>query len=232
VRGIKKPGNQNTAVSCPKKGRFLRALMGELGPREMRNFDEHVLQCSKCRFLLEALRRLQTELEARKKAVAAEKICAKDSRDLKRLARRQIKALTPKKAFSLSRPVIVGGAVLAAAAFLFLGDVFLIRTHARDQLHRGSSKEGLRLIEPRGNLEEAPSVFLWTDVKGRDVFSVKIVDDELNLLYGDNVNSTRLSLPPEVERKFAKGRVYLWTVEARDDSRAVLASASGYFSIE
>ncbi len=232
MRGIKKPGNQNTAVPCPKKGRFLRALMGELNPGEMRNFEEHVSHCPRCRFLLEALRRLQTELEARKKAVAAEKTCAEDSRDLRRLARRQIKALTPKRAFSLSRPVIIGGAVLAAAAFLFLGDVFLIRTHAHDQLHRGSSKEGLRLIEPRGNLEEAPSFFLWTDVKGRDRFSVEIVDDELNLIYGYNVYSTRLSLPSEVGRKFAKGRVYLWTVEARDDAGAVLASASEYFSIE
>jgi hypothetical protein len=232
VRGIKKPGNQNTAVVCPKKGRFLQALMGELDHGELRNFDEHVSHCSRCRFLFESLMQLQTELEARKKAFAAKKISAEDGGDLRRMAKRQIRILRPGKAFSLSRPVIVGAAILAAAAFLFLGDVFLVRTHASDQLHRGSPGKELRLIEPRESLEEAPSAFLWTDVKRRDHFLVEIIDDELDLVYRSNVYSTKMSLPPDVKRNFARGRVYLWTVEAHDESEAVLASSSGYFSIE
>jgi hypothetical protein len=78
--------------------------------------------------------------------------------------------LSRKKAFSFLRSLPAGAIALAAVVLLFLGYFLLIRNHSSDPPLRGTLQEEIRLIKPEGKLKEAPTAFLWTDVKGRDSF--------------------------------------------------------------
>jgi hypothetical protein len=232
VRGRREPVNKKMPRSCPEKETFLRAFMGEMASEERKNFMDHISLCSTCRSMFEAMTQLQAELKAREKAVEDREVSAAEMGELKRLAKRHVREMSGKKAFPILRPFSVSTVVLAAAVLVFLGYVLLTGDHFSDQTLRGTPQEEFRLIQPEGKLAGVPSVFMWTDVKGRDSFRIEIIDDELNILYQGGPPDTRLEIPSEVKQKIVKGKVYLWTVEAYNDNHNILASSSGYFEIE
>jgi hypothetical protein len=232
VRGMREPVNKTMPRSCPGKQTFLRAFMGEMAPEERRNFMNHVSLCPSCGGLFEAMTQLQAELKAREKAVEDRQVPAVEMGELKRLAKRRLREISGKNAFPIPRPSPASLLYLTAAVLVILGCLLLTRDHFSDQNLRGTPQEELRLIQPEGKLEGAPSALIWTDIKKRDGYRIEIIDNELNLLYEDSSPNTRLELPSDVKQKIARGKVYLWTVEARDEDNIIQASASGYFEIE
>ena len=62
---------------------------------------------------------------------------------------------------------------------------------------------------------------------------VEVIDDSLDSIHKDSaffVNE--LVLPPAVRERLVKGRVYLWTVTARDKDSNLLTSGSASFVVE
>jgi len=230
---MREPMNKKIIRPCPEKEKFLRAFMGELTEAEYKDFLGHVSSCPDCRRVFEALTQLQAQLKARESVIEDKEVSAEQMRELRRLAKQQVRELSKKRAPLFLRPLAVGLVALAAGlVLLFVGYFFLLRNHSSDQTLRGKPREELRLIKPERKPKGAPSVFLWTDVKGRDSFRFEIIDDELNTLYINAVTGTKLELPAEVKQQIVKGKVYLWTIEVYDDNGKKLASASRYFEIE
>jgi hypothetical protein len=232
VRGMREPVKNKLPRSCPKKEIFLRAFMGEMTAEEHKNFLDHTAFCPTCRNLSKAMTQLQAELKAREKTVEDRRVPAAEREGLTRLAKGRLREISGKRVLPILKPLSASSLLLAAAVLVFLGCLLLMRAHVSDQALRGAPQEELRLIQPEGKLERAPSALVWTDIKKREGYGVEIIDDELNLLYQDTTPNTRLELPSEVKQKIVRGRVYLWTVEARDEDNNIQASASLYFEIE
>jgi hypothetical protein len=207
--------------------------MGELAAVEQKEFQDHGSLCPKCRRIFGALTQLQAELKARENALDEKELRGEELNELRKLAIEQIRELSGKKESAILRPLAIGAvALFVGLLLLFLGYFLLTRNYSSDQTLRGISPEEFRLIKPAGKLEEAPSVFLWTNIKGGQRFRFEIIDDELNILFKTTLFATRLELPPEETQKLIKGKVYLWTVEVCDENNNKLASASRYFEIE
>lgn len=218
---------------CPGKEVFLKAFMGGLPEEEKARFAFHLLACSRCQETFSVLRQLEFELKSREKSIEAVSLSPDDERALKKMARQRLKELREGRARPFWRPLSVKVLAVAASLLLIgLAAYLLVYKPPSDQALRGISSGGLRLVKPEGKLKEAPSVFLWTDIEGRAEFLFELIDDELNLIYREKFGETKAQIPETVRQKLGRGKIFLWTVSARNKDDRILASASCTFEIE
>lgn len=224
--------SEKTKRFCPDAGLMTRALMEELSPREKEGLLSHVSRCPSCRSKYEALIQLQADLRAREKALEEIKLSRDEERELRRMARQRLQELSRKPLSFFARPFAVGAALVTVLFFILSGYYLLIKGPSSDQTMRGTQATEVRLLKPGEKLIKAPSFFLWTEVKDRDSFLFELIDDELNTLCSEKLFTTQTHLPERVQQRLVRGRVYLWTITARDESGNKLASASKTFEIK
>jgi hypothetical protein len=219
---------------CPKREDFVRFFMGELEESARRNFLDHALHCPDCRPRLKVLAALQADLKKRESLVPEVGLTEAEACRLRRLAADERKVLTPARRRAWVTPAAATTAVSLAALGVLLGYYFLKGGSVPRTRLTLRAPEGrvLRLIEPGKKLQAAPTLFVWTEVKGVDTFLFSLIDDELNTIYFEAAKIPHLRLPDEVRQKLQRGKTYLWTVRAQDDFDGELASASRDFVIE
>jgi hypothetical protein len=218
---------------CPGLDTFVGAMMGELSESDRESFLSHVSACPACRLKFGALAELESELEARQSLIPEVGLSAAEEKALRRMGRQRLREMSGKRRLSVPPALrLPAAAVAAGLVLIFLGYFFIIRIPSPDQALRGKRSQEIKLVEPGEKLKRAPEIFRWTDVKGKDIFHLSIIDDELNTVFHDTVEETSLRLPVKVRDQLKTGKTYLWTVEAVDEEDRKLASASRYFEID
>jgi hypothetical protein len=224
--------NRRGKKECPIEESFVLYISGELGEPEETRFLDHTARCPACRLRLNTLSSIRTELIAREKDIPEVALSPRDGKELRELARSQMRA-RPRKSGIFSPRIIRAGGILAAGILLaVLGYRLSVKISNPRPILRGEKQIEIRLRQPEGKIKEAPKVFSWSKVADSDVYRLEIVDDDLNLVFNASLAGTRLHLPEEVRQKLQRQKPYLWTVSASDDDARELASASGYFEIE
>lgn len=230
---IKKRESMKKERSCPAEGVFLQAFLGESAAAEKENLAKHAAVCPRCLRKFNVLIELEAELKAREKDIEDKSLSRKEMEALEKMARQRLRDLSgrPPRPFYKS-PASVGIALGVSLVMAALGYFLLVRNSSPKLVLRGVPSQELQLIKPRGMLKEAPEVFAWTEVKGREAFIFMLVDEELNMVYRTKLSTPQAHLPAEVKDNLSKGKTYLWTVEAQDKERGVLASDYLAFEIE
>jgi hypothetical protein len=217
---------------CPTGESFVLYISGELGEHEETRFLDHTARCPACRLRLKALSSIRAELETREKDIPEVALSSRDGKELRELARSQIRARPGKSGIFPPRIIRAGGILAAGILLAVFGYRLSLKISNPQLIMRGEGQIEIRLQQPEGKIKEAPTVFSWSKVTDSDVYHLEIIDDDLNLVFNASLAGTRLHLPEEVRQKLQRQKPYLWTVSASDDDARELASASGYFEIE
>ncbi len=217
---------------CPTGESFVLYISGELGEYEESRFLEHAALCPHCRLRLNALTSIQRELKTREKDIPEVALSSRDGKELRELARSQMRAWPGKSQIFSPRIIRTGGILAAGILLAVLGYRLSVKISNPQPIMRGGEQIEIRLQQPEGKIKEAPKVFSWSKVTDSDVYHLEIVDDDLNLVFSASLTGTRLHLPDDIRQKLKHQKPYLWTVSASDDDSQELASASSYFEIE
>ena len=218
---------------CPTEGAFLKAFLRGPDMAEREKVAKHAAVCPRCLRKFNVLSGLETELKAREKEIEEECLSREEMKALEKMARERLRDLSgqPARPF-LKSQASVGISLGVSLVLAVLGYFLLVRNSSPKLILRGVPSQELQLIKPQGMLKEAPEVFVWTEVKGRETFVFRLVDEELNTVYRTKLSTPRAHLPAEVKDNLVKGKTYLWTVEAQDEECDTLASDYLTFEIE
>jgi hypothetical protein len=221
--------------SCPSQTHFLRAVSGESGQEEKAEFVGHVSECARCQAKLKLLNSLRREFDAVDPGLEGIELSPGETRAFRKMARcrlGEIKNKSGKRAASNISPLGVRRFALAAGLLMVLiigyGSVrYLIR---RD-INRGGSGVSFRLIAPLGRIDRTPTEFSWLPVKKVDLYTFKLIDENLKIIYTNRTTRTSFILDLDFRSKLERGTVYLWTIEAISDADDKLAFGEGTFVI-
>jgi hypothetical protein len=218
---------------CPRNEVFIKAFLRELSLEENERFIDHILVCEKCSKKFELMKQLSRELAEKMNALETEKLSPEDNRELRKLARKKIKA--SKSRGSLVIDMIPLKYVAAAVSLIVVAaGLYVVLKMGQGEVYRNEGREsGLVLMGPTGRVSEPPEVFVWSAYEGAEEYYFELIDDELNTLLLDNrVRRPKLILPVDIVKKLEKGRTYVWKVYAEDDDDNVLDSARTSFEIK
>lgn len=210
---------------------LVRLAVGETSPRETGRMLGHLAVCSRCSVRFDVLRQLKSDLGPRIDAFVSEHgpaLAAGAS------AGEPARSARPLR----SRPFAVLSAlrwapVLALVALVLGTGIFLSVSRAARHSEFRSPSTKLTLLSPAGAVPAPPAVLRWSPVLGAEGYAVEVIDDALDSIHTDSaffVNE--LVIPPAVRDRLVKGKVYLWTVTARDKDSNLLTSGSASFVIE
>ncbi len=210
---------------CPTREEFLRAFLGGQAATAKDDLAKHASVCPRCQKKLVVLLELEAQLKTSEKHIEDKPLSRKEMSALEKMARQRLRGLAgqPGHQFFPSG-ARVGMALGISLLLAVLGYLFLKRNFSSRVVLRGVPSQELQLIKPKGIVKEPPDVFAWTEVRGREAFIFKLVDEELNTVYRAKLSTPQAHLPAEVKEHLVKGKTYLWMVEARDKGCSVLAS--------
>jgi glutaredoxin len=229
----KKGESMNKECNCPADGVFIRAFLGRSATAEKEILTKHAAVCPQCLRKYDVLSELEAELKAREMDIEEKYLSGKEMKALQKMARERLRKLGGRPVRPLLKSqASVGVALGLSLVLIVLGYILLVKDSSHKLVLRGIPGQELQLIKPHGMLKDAPEVFVWTEVKGREAFVLMLVDEELNMVYKTKLSTPRAHLPSEVKKSLVKGKSYLWTVEALDKECAVLASDYLAFEIE
>ncbi len=149
-------------------------------------------------------------------------------RDMARAEVRRIRA--DGRRHRLPRFVPVRAAVAAAVLITAAASIFFYSRTRPPDIDRGA-RTGIRLIEPEGTLQRAPSIFRWKAVRNADIYQFEIFDEELRSVLVRRIKSTSVTLSPEEMSRLRPGQTYYWDVEAFDDENRPIASGQRSFLV-
>jgi len=89
------------------------------------------------------------------------------------------------------------------------------------------------LVEPEGQIRKPPALFKWTPVQKANSYTFELIDDNLQTLIRQNgIRQNSYGVPSDVQKKMARGKPYIWTVEVYDDLGLKVDSGQQHFEIE
>jgi len=229
-------------AKCPKDSGLIRLFMNETPVRETEKLLRHLAACARCAARFSVLRQIKRDLRPQIDAFSGEFSAAEAGPILRRAAFDKLQALRPSHAPSPSRIGTRFFASLLSLKFAagFLAALLLVSVLAYFAVYKAQRRSELRspsliltLSSPVGSLSATPRVFRWTPVLNAEEYDFELFDDSLERLHvGSIFLINEIVLPAEVRSRVVKGRVYLWSVTARDADRNLLTSRSASFVIE
>lgn len=72
----------------------------------------------------------------------------------------------------------------------------------------------LEIMEPAGDLPQAPNELRWTAVPNATRYHVRILEVDATPVWSADTAQSHITLPPDVIAQFAPGKSLLWEVEA------------------
>lgn len=214
----------SSKTPCPDPEAFVGFFLNEAGPAEREAFLDHILDCSSCRVQFEILKGVGREFRCREGELS--RSARASWKELRAQERGTRSAWAAFKSARWATSCLLAVGLLAAAYFVFL------RPASRDVL-RSAEKPQLRLVEPKGQIPKPPAVFKWTPVQKAEGYRLRLIDASLQTIIRlDGIREISYSVPSDVQSKLAKGKPYIWTVEAYDDLGLKLDSGRQHFEIE
>lgn len=224
---------------CPDDCALIRLAVGETSPRETDLVLRHLAVCSRCAARFNVLRQLKRDLGPRVDAfvsdhgpaLAAGAPSSAPSHVSSSVPARSARPLRPRPLATLAS--LRWAPVLALVAVVFGTGAFLAVSRAARHSDLRSPSSKLTLLSPAGSVPAPPAVLRWSPVLKAEGYVVEVIDDSLDRIHtGSAFFVNELVLPPAVRDRLVKGRVYLWTVTARDKDSNLLTSGSASFVVE
>lgn len=207
------------AGECPPPETFLRENWSELDGGERERIEAHARGCAACEAERELARSFDTvDADAADTAFVVERLERRE-RGVESESTRVLPA-------RIRLPLV---AVAAAIAVLFVG-AWILRGSGptAPELPEPAGKSVLRgsVVTPEyplGELTELPSELRWSAVGGADRYRVTLtgVDDEI--LWTEDVATTRVELPGTLTATMDRAVRYRWNVRALDAGGATVA---------
>ena len=132
---------------------------GELGGHEESRFLEHANRCPHCRLRLNALSSIQAELKMREKDIPEIALSSRDGKELRKLARRQVRAWPWKGGVSFPRIIRAGGILAAGVLLVILGYRLSVKMSTPEPIREAGARWRSGFINRKERSEKRPSYF-------------------------------------------------------------------------
>lgn len=223
-------------VKCIDNKTFLEVFLkgAEVGQKDQ--FIDHIFSCPACRLKFETLNALRRELRILEKEFPSAILSEAEEKAFREMTKSRLCELdkkSPKAFFNFgrSRPFRILSASAALIIFCLVG-YFLFHSVTKQESFRTPHNGNVQLIEPKGILKAAPSLFRWSLVENADLYHFKIIGDDLQTVYEDNIRQTSIQISEEIRNKLRGGKAYIWSIEAIDDNDRRLSFSQEHFVIE
>jgi hypothetical protein len=211
-------------TSCPDQDTFAKIFLNEVGAEKREAFIDHILECDLCRSQFDVLKQVGKEFRSQEGEFSA--LARESWKELES----QKKATRPGWAWSL--PTRLASSVLTILGLLVISYFFLVRPSQTNVLRTGE-RPRLRLVEPEGQIRKPPALFKWTPVLKADSYTFELIDGNLQtLIRQDGIKQNSYGVPSDVQKKMARGKPYIWTIEVYDDLGLKVDSGQQHFEIE
>jgi len=199
-------------------------------------FVDHIFSCPECQLKFETLNSLRRQLRTVEKELPCATLSAAEEKAFRKMAKARLRELKrkPPKAFFNSarlRPFRILSASAALVIFCLAG-YLLFNSVVKPRSFRAPDNGNVRLIEPKGKLNAAPSIFRWSLVKSADGYYFKIIGDDLQTIYEDYTSQTSIQINEEIRNKLSGGKAYIWSIEAIAEDARRLSFSQEHFVIE
>ena len=199
-------------------------------------FVDHIFSCPECRIKFETLNALRRELRTLEKEFPSAILSEAEEKAFREMTKSRLCELdkkSPKAFFNFgrSRPFRILSVSAALIIFCLVG-YFLFHSVTKQESFRTPDNGNVRLIEPKGKLNAAPSFFRWSLVENADLYHFKIISDDLQTIYEDYTSQTSIQINEEIRNKLSGGKAYIWSIEAIGDDGGRLSFSQEHFEIE
>jgi len=228
--------------NCPKDNALVALAMNEAGPSAGQRLLRHLAVCPRCAIRFRVLRDLGRDLGPAVESYIGAVDASKAGALLRQAAARELDRLDPSASLSarFSRGArslrsfgleFAGGLLIALFIALGAGYFAVYRPFVRTG--ERSPSANLELISPAGRQARVPGVFRWSPVLQAEDYTIEVRDESLARVFqGSTYLVNELVCPAELRSKLVRGKTYLWTVSAHDESGTLLASRSATFVVE
>jgi len=223
-------------VKCIDNKTFLEVFLDKARIGQKDQFVDHLFSCPECRLKFETLNALRRELRTLEKEFPSAVLSKAEEKAFRKMAKSRLRELdkkSPKAFFNFgrSRPFRILSASAALIIFCFVG-YFLFHSVTKQESFRTPDNGNVQLIEPKGILKAAPSLFRWSLVENADLYHFKIIGDNLQTIYDDEIRQTSIQISEEIRNKLKGGKAYVWSIEAIGDDGGRLSFSQQHFEIE
>ena len=210
--------------------------MNELTDDEKFKILNHLCACSECQFEFHVLREVSIPGKVLTRDLATLAGNRQNLASLTKLAQNEIERLksrtrTERKSFWPSKRWAVGisGAVVVLGTILSLT---LLRRTPEYGVERNMSPLGITLLKPQGQVPFSHLVFNWTIQEKVKYYSLEILDQGLQTVYGvDLIREDIFSLPDEILRRLKSGDIYFWKITATTENDERIESNLAKFTL-
>jgi hypothetical protein len=196
----------------------------------------HVSSCPHCQSEISMLRSFESATPAENEGAAVAWIAAQLERN------QQKKAAAPARATVVPFwRTMFRLPYMAAAAALIVAVTLGISLYQNEDRHPhfggnvgvGTYRGEMHLIQPAGELSQAPSQLKWESVPGAASYSVQItgIDIDHTVVWEGQSTQNFVSLTPEMKSKIRPGKQLEWKVTAQDATRKQIATGEGRFRV-
>lgn len=219
---------------CPSQENILRVFEKSTPALEKEEIINHVVKCAYCLREFELF--LALVRDENKAAKEISEYLGKKSRDSHSPKKRPKFQNIISPLYAKPRPLWKLAAI--SVTFVIISGLFLILSKtifkSAPNEERGRLGNQIRLISPTQGQEVAlPLTFRWQKVPQAQIYQLEIFDESLLPLWrSPQIFDLIYKLPPEIEDKIQKNRVYFWMITAFLPSNARKESPLGSFTLK
>lgn len=130
----------------------------------------------------------------------------------------------------LLRPVVLTPVITAAAVLLVMVGI-RVQQHGTPAPYESVERsQTVELLSPKGQILEAPSILRWSRVEGAASYRVRILEVDRNILWEASTNTSDAAIPSNIQKQALPGKRLLWTVEAFNSKKEVVARGTQDFT--
>jgi hypothetical protein len=213
---------------CPDIDALVRSFSEGMSENEKIQIIDHITTCGPCFQKFDAVRKILKESKSLAERFEGVPLSEAEVQELKQRAQAQIHELeisdvsglklsSGKKiaAFFRFKPVLKYASAFATICIIVAAAIvlFKIPQSIKDKTVRGTKKESIQMISPRGEIEKIPLAFKWEALPGVKEYQILLLDEELTRIWtSEKTEKTEMLIPSAIKNKLQKERAYYWKI--------------------
>jgi hypothetical protein len=214
--------------ACPDIDALIRSFSKEMSEHKKIQIIDHITTCGLCFQKFEAVRQILKGSKSLAERFEGVPLSEAEVKELKQKAQDRIHELEisygskPKLSFGKKviasfrlKPALKYASAVATICIIVAVAIvlFKIPQSIKDETLRGTKKEIIQMISPRGQVDKFPLAFKWEALPGVKEYQIVLLDEELTRIWtSEKTENTEMLMPSTVQNELQKERTYYWKI--------------------
>jgi len=212
-------------AACPSEDVILKSFTPEMSEEEKFRIVDHVAGCGACRSKFEAAREILKGAKALAAELEGQSFSESEAAALRQRALEKIQELEgrsereKKRSFAESLRIVFFryryASVTAGMIMVFLAVWLAVQSPWKKEgaVIRGEGEAAVTLEAPQGIQEKKPSVFQWRPYPGAREYEVRVLDEELDVVWSSGkIKTNSIEFPASLSEAMKREAIYYWKI--------------------